>query len=134
VDNDVWRDAIPEDTPPFFFRVGYDEWHGVDVVGRDGSGLFCIDDDEHDRSVWWVSERDPRLPRRFVNTSVERFRESLTTFYGTWRALRGLQDEEARQRVSALRQELAAIELPGGVVEPDDYWQVILEQVEEGLL
>ena len=95
MDNDVWRDAIPEDTPPFFFRVGYDEWHGVDVVGRDGSGLFCIDDDEHDRSVWWVSERDPRLPRRFVNTSVERFRESLTTFYGTWRALRGLRPDTA---------------------------------------
>jgi len=33
------------------------------------------------------------------------------------------------------RRELTAIEAaPGVLVEPDDYWQVILAQVEEGLV
>ena len=36
---------------------------------------------------------------------------------------------------AALRRELAAIETaPDVLVEPDDYWQVILAQVEEGIL
>jgi hypothetical protein len=135
VDDDDWRDAIPDEAPPFFFHVKGDVDHGVDVVGRDGGGLFCIDDDEHDRSVWWVSESNPGSSHRFVNTSVERFRDSMGLFHETWRSLRGLTDEHRRQRLAALRRQLAAIETaPSVLVEPDDYWQVILAQVEEGLL
>ena len=132
---DDWRDAIPDEAPPFFLHVEGDVDHGVDVVGRDGGGLFCIDDDEHDRSVWWVSERDPGSARRFVNTSVQRFRDSMAIFHETWSSLRGLSDDQRRHRVAELRRELTAIETaPSVLVEPDDYWQVILAQVEEGLL
>ena len=133
VDDDDWRHAIPEETPPFFFHVEGDAGHGVDVVGRDEDGLFCIDDDEHDRSVWWVSDRDPRSPHRFVNTSVERFRDSLGIFYETWRSLRRGPDGQVGDRLVGLRRELAAID-PGVAVEPDDYWPVILAQMEERLL
>ena len=52
MDDDDWRDAVPEEAPPFLHMEG-ETGHGVDVVGRDGAGVFCIDDDEHDRSVWW---------------------------------------------------------------------------------
>ena len=135
MDDDGWRDAIPEEAPPFFFRVEGDAGHGVDVVGRDGDGIFCIDDDEHDRSVWWVSERDPGSAHRFVNTSVERFRDSMAVFNVTWRSLRSISDEQRRHRLAQLRSELTAIEAaPSVLVEPDDYWQVLLTKVEEGLL
>ena len=128
--DDDWRDAVPEDAPPFFLRVDYDERHGVDIVGRDVDGLFCIDDDEHDRSVWWVSERDPGLPRRFVNTSVSRFRDSLRAVSTTWRSLPRLSAEEAGRAVRQLRRDLSEIELPGVATEPEDYWQVVLGQAE----
>lgn len=128
--DDDWRDAVPEDVPPLFRRVDYDVLHGVDIVGRDDDGLFCVDDDEHDRSVWWVSERDPGLPRRFVNTSVGRFRDSLRAFYSTWRSLPRLSADEAGRAISELRRDLTEIEMPGVTTEPDDYWQVILGQVE----
>lgn len=110
--------------------MDYDELHGVDIVGRDDDGLFCIDDDEHDRSVWWVSERDPGLPRRFVNTSVSRFRDSLRAVSTTWRSLPRLSAEEAGRAVRQLRRDLSEIELPGVATEPEDYWQVVLGQAE----
>ena len=131
MDDDGWRDAIPAEAPPFFLHVHGDAGLGVDVVGRDGGGLFCIDDDEHDRSVWWVRERDPGSAQRFVNTSVERFRNSMSTFHETWLSLSGLSEDQRRHRLAELRRELSAID-PGVIVEPNDYWQVLLAQVEEG--
>ena len=110
--------------------MDYDELHGVDIVGRDDDGIFCIDDDEHDRSVWWFSERDPGRPHRFVNTSVGRFRDSLRAFHATWLSLPRLSAEEARRALAGLRRDLSEIEMPGVTTEPDDYWQVILGQVE----
>jgi hypothetical protein len=57
----------------------------------------------------------------------------MAIFHETWRSLRGLSDVQRRHRLAELRRELTAIEAaPGVLVEPDDYWQVILAQVEEG--
>ena len=128
--DDDWRDAVPENAPPFFLRVDYDELHGVDIVGRDDDGIFCIDDDEHDRSVWWFSARDPGRPHRFVNTSVGRFRDSLRAVYATWLSLPSLSADEARRAIAELRRDLSEIEMPGVTTEPDDHWQVVLGQVE----
>ena len=141
---DDWRAAVPDDAPPFFLRVHDDGRHGVDVLGRDDEGLFCIDDDEHDRSVWWISRREPGQPRRFVNSSVEHFRDSMETFFATWRLLPGLPADEVARTVSRLRRDLAqiepavppeatAIQLPGYVEESQDYWQVVLGRVENRL-
>ena len=59
---------------------------------------------------------------------------SLPTTSTPWRSLRGLPGDQASRRLATLRDELAAIEDPRVVVEPGDYWQVTLVQVEEGLL
>ena len=74
----------------------------------------------------------PRMPRPFsagwTTTSSTGWTSSGS--YATWRSLPRLSADEAGRAISELRRDLSEIEIPGVTTEPDDYWQVILGQVE----
>jgi hypothetical protein len=71
------------------------------------------------------------LPTRFVNSSVERFAESIDVHRSyDWRAA---DDTEVARLARKLREQLAGLD-SAAINEPENWWAIVLEQVENGLL
>ena len=80
-----------------------------------------------------VYSTDPEgtLPTRFVNSGIEqlaRFIEVYRSYAG-----RAKSDAEVAPFAQRMRNELAAID-PTAFGDPENWWAVVLEQVEDGLL
>ena len=116
--------AKPPDAPPLY-------WHRRDeddpsVLGRSTDALFVLDDTG---TVWLVPE--PPSPRLFVNSSTDRFYESMAVFQPVWQNLGP--DEDASAAVERMTEDLTRIDAVA-FRRTDSFWSVVLEQVRDGLL
>jgi hypothetical protein len=114
----------PPDAPPLYWRRGDED--GPSVLGHSTDAVFVLDDVG---TVWLVPEG--AKPRLFVNSSTDRFYESMAVFEPAWRSLGP--DEDATATTEHLADALRRIDaeaFQGG----DGFWPVVLEQVEQGLL
>ena len=117
-------DALP-DSPPLYWRRGDKDDPGV--LGRSTDALFVLDD----AGVVWLVPEGVGLPRLFVNSSANRFYESMAAFQPAWRSLGP--DEDATSTVERITADLGRID-PEALRATDRFWPVVLEQVEQGLL
>jgi hypothetical protein len=126
---------VPAAVPPFFWPKGEgdepEHSRGVvaQVLGHDGRTFLVIGDDGSVRSI------DPQglLDERFVNTTTSQFEASLTVFAEAWTRREALTDSEARDQVASLRVRLTEMDAQS-LADPENWWAVILEQLEVGLL
>lgn len=97
------------------------------IIGDDYGTKISVDANEQ---VWSVSEGS--LPLRFVNTSLAQF----VLFLGIYRyrppALTPVTDEQAAGILTELRHEFGEAD-PLALADIENWWSVILEQIEQGL-
>jgi hypothetical protein len=120
----VSRPVAPPDAPPLYWRDGDDS--DPSIVGRSTDALFVLDEGG---SVWLAPEGPS--PRLFVNSTTERFYESMAVFQPAWLSLDP--DEDAATIMERVRDDLRRIDA-AAFGDLQGFWSLVLEQVEDGLL
>ncbi|WP_197087846.1 SUKH-4 family immunity protein [Micromonospora sp. HK10] len=94
-------------------------------IGRDEGGDFSLD---LATEALWSCVDTPELPTRFVNTTVSAFVELLCS------AVRGRRDHagDVSANYDALHTAVSKVD-PRALDDDENYWSVILEQMEIGL-
>ncbi|MFD5319288.1 SUKH-4 family immunity protein, partial [Streptomyces sp. NPDC127098] len=72
-------------------------------------------------------------PARFVNTSLPQFARCMALLGRMWRLRYGLDPEQAGRWTTDFQAELASLD-PQAVLDPENWWSVLLEQMWDGLL
>jgi hypothetical protein len=101
---------------------------GYWVVGDDYGTKIALDAKEQ---VWSLG--DGEMPNRAINTSLDRFVLFLGIYRSATPALKEATDEQASGIVDGLRGQFSALD-PAALAEGENWWSVVLEQVEQGLL
>ena len=121
--------------PPFFWPLG----DGAEPGGKDRLGAPAIG---HDYGTYLVVRPDGSVASthpdgsyrtRFVNSSLRQFTASLTVCRDRHARLVGLDDVAAAAMITAWKHDLAAID-PAALDAPENWWAVIIEQLESGLV
>jgi hypothetical protein len=113
-----------------FFEVPK-QMDGWCVLGTDGACELRVD-----RGSGGLTAFDPegKLPARFVNSCVSQL-GAFIAVYGRYVAETPPVDDEAArfESVARLRGTFAELD-PAALLDPENWWSVVLEQIEDGLL
>lgn len=126
--------GLPRSVPDLF-EVDMEEDPGVERLrdvtrlGTDQGSWLVLDAQERIRSIPF----DESLPERHVNASVGAFAAFLDQALDLGRNLSQLSDDAAAEAVAGARDRLAGID-PTAFASDDDWWAVVFEQLEAGLL
>lgn len=100
-------------------------------IGFDGSVPICLDED-HDGCVVAV-ESEIGARERFINASVECFAEFLVLYKQYRSAARTVSEEEVVEVIRGIEQSMRIADADA-FHGCDNYWPVIIEQMNSGLL
>ena len=125
--------ADPTAVPPFYWPPGDGE--PLDDPPSEGAVLG------HDEGTFLVADHSGTVSsvaaalgaEGFVNTSERQFLESLRRLDEAWRARAALSEGAAWHQAQRLRSELDAID-PAALDDPGNWWALVLEQLEQGVL
>ncbi len=125
---------MPVTLPPFFWPVGTGTEPvgppppGRRVLGHDGATYFVVLADGTVASV------DPRsaLDTRFVNSTAHHFVASIEALATRRSQLERASGDEAILAVSELRHDLNRVDI-SALGDRDNWWAVVLDQLEDGL-
>jgi len=125
---------LPEEYEPLLLSFPRDSLSvhgGTVVIGSDGGTDISVDvTDGCVRSI----DRAGALPTRFVNGSVEKLAKCVRVYERYGKELRAAHDESAAQAlVQSLRDNLAT-EDSEALANPENWWSVVVEQAQDGLL
>lgn len=101
----------------------------VELLGHDGGTFLVVRENGSVVSV--QPSADPA--ERFVNSSRDRFIDSLERLRDAWEARAALSEERAVRQARELRNDVAARD-EAAVSNEDHWWSLVLEQLEDGLL
>lgn len=94
----------------------------------------------HDEGTWLVESpvgvvesRSPSGQVRFVNSTLQAFERSLALFAPIWGRRSAHDDAGAASDVEALRRGLREID-PQAIADPESWWALIVEQMQNGLI
>lgn len=99
------------------------------MLGEDNGTIFCLK--EKCEEVWSI-DPEGELPSRFINSSIRSFFTFLYIYLSHQEALKNASDEEAGNIVRQLRTEFEGID-DRALLESENWWSVILEEIEYGL-
>jgi hypothetical protein len=125
----------PAALPPFFWPLTEGEQppgrpsSGVEILGHDGGTFLVLSADGSVVSI----EPGADGAARFVNSTRRQFMDSLAMLRDAWRVRAGLSESDADEQASRLRAEVSALDA-AAVDGDDNWWSLILEQLEQGLL
>jgi hypothetical protein len=130
--------GLPKNAP-LLLRF-YDDARLLSRLLHAGSDYLVIGDDEGTKigiravkeDVWSVDPEN-QLPLRFINSSLEALLTCLQIYLENQVALRQASDDDALKIVSAMRERFSQIDAQA-LAGADNWWSVILEQTEAGLL
>jgi hypothetical protein len=71
--------------------------------------------------------------KRFINSSVECFGEFLVLYQEHWKAARAVSEEEIVKFISGVEERIRKAD-PEAFDDPNNYWPVVVEQMNQGLL
>ena len=128
--------GLPVAAEPFFFAdesVTTISGPGRDVLWRIGSDGGAGVAGHAPSGVVLSGVDTTEVMTRFVNSSLDAFASSLCEATGHYRRIAGLPDDEVDALVRELKQRLAEID-GKALAEPDNWWAVLVEQLEDGLL
>ncbi len=100
------------------------------VVGDDYGTKICIRAKTEDV---WAIDPNGEIPRRFISTSVRLFLVLLQIYLSRQDELRDASDEDAVILVQQMRGQFNRVDAHA-LEDPENWWSVILEQTEQGLL
>lgn len=100
-------------------------------IGFDDVVPICLDEERKGCVV--AIETDIGGTERFVNSSVERLGEFLVLYQEYRKAARTLSEAEILKLIPTIEARMRQID-PKAVDDPNNYWPVIIEQMNQGLL
>jgi hypothetical protein len=101
-------------------------------IGFDDIVPICVDEEGAGRVVA-VEEEDKDDGPRFINSSVERFGECLVHYEQYRRSVRDVSEAEALRLVGIAEEQMRKAD-PGAFGDPENWWPIIVEQMNHGLL
>lgn len=99
--------------------------------GQDGGTQLCID--TLDGGAVVSVDVAGELPTRFVNSGLDTFVESLFLYAGYCKHASGLSDRQREKLVPLFAEDLRRVD-PRSLADVENWWSVVLEQIEDGLL
>lgn len=100
-------------------------------IGSDGGSQLCLDDERNGAVV--AVDPTGAIETRFVNSNVESLLESLLAVRKYQADRPGIKQSEFIEIVNEIRNELSAIDA-NALADANNWWSLILEQMEDGLL
>lgn len=143
--------AIPQSSKQFLIEVGLpykEDWtlrfdpeadHLPRLPNRDNYRRIGFDDsvpvclDEKRGGCVVAVEKEVGGLERFINSSVERFGEFLVVYQEYRKTARVVSEEEIIKLIPSIDERMRKTD-PNAFADPDFYWPVILEQMNQGLL
>jgi hypothetical protein len=101
------------------------------IIGFDGPVPICLDERHHGSAV--AVEMGIGRTERFINTSVERFAEFLVLYQEYRTAARTLSEDETLKFIPSIEERMHKVD-PKAFDDRNNYWPVIIEQTNQGLL
>ena len=100
-------------------------------IGFDDFVPICLDEKRSGCVV--AVEKDVGGSERFINSSVERFGEFLVLYQEYRKTARAVSEEEIVKAIAGIEEGMRKAD-PKAFDDPNNYWPVILEQMNQGLL
>lgn len=101
------------------------------AIGTDERTQIVVD---QETGVVESIDPDGELPTRFVNSSIDHLASCIEAFATYIEVVRETDDDSRiAEACEALRECLAAVD-PASTAGPDNWWSLVLEQVDDGLL
>lgn len=98
------------------------------VIGSDFDTSICIDSKDEVVSVDWGNE----YPIRFINKNLEAFLQCIIIFLSFENKIIDAEDETIAQVMQELRENFNAVDIQA--LQEENWWAIILEQIELGLI
>jgi hypothetical protein len=134
MDIDAIKAQLPRSYEPLLLTFYGSESRRTDdllVIGDDYGTELCLN--LTDGCIYSI-DPEKKLATRFVNSNVECLGKFLTLYEEREKELREtLNEKDQDQIVRRLREQFVVIDAPA-LAEPENWWSVILEQKEQGLL
>lgn len=101
-------------------RIGFDDFVPICLDEKRGGCVVAV-------------ETEVGGSERFINSSVERFGEFLVLYQEYRKAARAVSEEEIVKFISGVEERMRKAD-PKAFDDPNNYWPVIVEQMNQGLL
>jgi hypothetical protein len=113
-----------------FYGANVRRAKGRVAIGNDYGTELCLNPE--DDSIWSI-DFEGKLPNRFVNSSLEQLAHFIREYAKYTEEVFSLDDEAASKLVRNLRKRLASADA-GAFLDTENWWAVVFEQAEQGLL
>jgi len=113
-----------------FYGANVRQAKGQVAIGNDYGTELCLNPE--DDSIWTI-DFEGKLPSRFVNSSLEQLAHFIREYAKYTEEVSSLDDEAATNLVRDLRKRLASADARV-FLDTENWWAVVLEQAEQGLL
>lgn len=99
------------------------------IIGNDFGTNICINSKEEIVSI----DSENEYPMRFINKNLETFIEFIITFLSYEDKINNADDDEIMQVIQEIKKEFNIIDIQA-LSNEENWWSIILEQIELGLM